>query len=148
MTSITTIQKNLIERSETVGDIEYTKNNYDNYGNIINRSIPTITTNLCEIGLIDNNCYMTVILKSNQLNKKLYDVFKNMPDVYFYGLKNFNNNYSEFNEINNEQYVQIQFDFDINQNNENKIIDKYFEIKNIFINNDITPVNQLTNSLI
>jgi len=143
------IRNALISANETVREIEYTSGNYDDKGNLIISPIPTITTNVCEIGIYDDTIYFTFIILSSDFKKELLD---SLPDnAQIYPFKNFNNtlypksdfNYSELEQqIKQDKYLQINFSDNYKQYSIDQIVDKYFEYKKLFIKTDIKPVNQ------
>ncbi|MBU0976213.1 MAG: hypothetical protein ABIE03_05740 [Patescibacteria group bacterium] len=140
----------LINSKKSVSELEYTKNNYDHFGNLIEEDLPTITTDFCEIGLYNNEIYFVFVVESKTFNIKLFDKLKNKSNVNIYGFIDFNKtlfptkdfNFDNFvKEIKNDKYLQIQFDF--------KNIDtfdlfkKYSNIVNVFGKNKVVVVNQL-----
>lgn len=140
-----------------VSDIEPTYNNYDDSGSKIQYPIPTITTDLCEIGVYDNICYFTIILKSKSLTKNIFDGLASFNNVHIYGLKNFQEDYypkegfsyDSFNkQILLEDYSQIQFNFDIRILSPTAISEKYEEIRGLFSEANVKVVNQLTQTIL
>lgn len=133
-------------------NLEWTSNNLDNYGNLISSKIPTITTDLCEIGIYKNNLYLVFIILTKNYNKTLFDSIKNFPNIQIYGFKNpkitlyptLNFNYNYFKkEIEKDKYLQFQFDYNTNTLTPQKLYKEYKKIKDIFIIAKVKIVNQL-----
>lgn len=144
----------LIKDNEPVSEIEYTKNNYDNAGNLINDKIPTITANFCEIGLYNDEIYLVFILKSTTFNLDLFNQIKNKPNIKIYGFTNFNKTLfpiENFNldnflkEIIKDKYLQIQFDF--KNISPFDLFTEYKTILNIFDKYKITLIKQLEKTI-
>lgn len=140
----------LIKNGKLVSKLEYTKNNYDNNGNLIDEAIPTITTNYCEIGLYDREIYFVFILESQTFNKTLFNSIKSIPNIYIYGFEDFNKtlypsrnfNYNDFvKTIRQDKYLQVKFSF------ENiKVVDLYkiyCDLVDVFDKNNAKVINQL-----
>lgn len=140
----------LIENKKSVSEVEYTKNNYDSGGNLIERDLPTITTDFCEIGLYNGEIYFVFIIDSETFNSELFGAIKNMPNARMYGFADFNkilypaNNFDFDNfikQIQKDKYLQIQFDFkDINTFG---LFKEYSDLVNIFEKSKAAVVNQL-----
>jgi len=152
--SIEKLRLILIDHNEKVSDIEFTTGNYDDKGILINKSIPTITTEFCEIGIYNETLYFVYIIHSKSFNENFFDkIIK--ENVQIYSFKNFKTNlypqnnfkYANFvKKINNEKLLQIQINFDYNKNTIHDIFKHYKNIKKLFIQNDIKVVNQLKNT--
>jgi hypothetical protein len=71
------IVKNNIE----VFGIEYVSSNYDNQNRKIDHAIPIIMTDRSEIGIYNNNIYLTYIILSSTFDKRLYNVIKNLDGI-------------------------------------------------------------------
>ena len=149
------LRKILADNNIAVSDIEMTSGNYDDNKTLIKNDIPTITTDLCEIGLYDNICYFTVIAESSFVTDNLLSEIIKYPGLYIYGFKKFQENYyptDNFSisllkkQVALEKYVQIQFNFDINKLKPEEIYIKYNEVKSIFESRHIKVINQLTDS--
>ncbi len=140
----------LMENKKSVSEIEYTKNNYDNKGNLIEESLPTITTDFCEIGLYGDEIYFVFIIDSKTFNLELFDRIKNKSNIKMYGFEDFNKilypayNFSFDNfikQIQEDKYLQIQFDykniavFDL--------FKEYSYLVNVFEKSKVVVVNQL-----
>jgi hypothetical protein len=143
-------RKILIENNESVSDLEYTKNNYDNDGNLIKEELPTITTNFCEIGLREGEIYLVFILESKAFNLELFSKIKNKSNVKMYGFIEFNKtlypvsdfNYDKFiDSIQKDKYLQIQFDF--KNISTFDLFTDYTKIINVFDKSKVAVVNQL-----
>ena len=113
------LQKLLIQDKKPVSRLEFTKNNYDN-GKLIEEALPTITTDYCEIGLLNNSIYFTFIIESKTFSNILFNALKDLPNVLIYGFVNFNKtlypkddfNYNAFiDTIKKDKYLQIQLNF-------------------------------------
>lgn len=148
--NINLFRKILIENNKSVSKIEYTKNNYDNTGNLIKKEIPTITTDFCEIGVYDSELYLVFIIESNTFNLKFFNEIKNKSNIKIYRFIDFSKilypikkfNYNEFIQIiKKEKYLQIQFDFK-NIKTQDLFIE-YNNLISIFIKNKIIVINQL-----
>lgn len=136
----------------SVSDIEMTAGNYDDFGNLIKTDIPTITTDLCEIGIFDNTLYFVVIIFSDTFKKIDFDSLKIFPNIKIYGFKEFKKIlypisgfvYEDFEkEILNDKYLQIQFNYKYNTINEQILFKEYQKTKDFFINSGLKIVNQL-----
>lgn len=139
-----------LKQSQAVSEIEMTLGNYDDDGNEIEGSIPTIITKLCEIDAYDNTCYFTIILKSELLTKAIFEDLMNFNNVHIYGLTNFKEDYypkQDFDysvfesQIKLEEYVQVQFNF--NKLDAEHVFDEYQKIDNLFKRHHLRVVNQL-----
>jgi len=146
----------LLKESSPVSDIEMTSGNYDNFGNLIKTDIPTITTDLCEIGIFDDTLYFVVIVFSNTFNKTAFDSLKIFPNIKIYGFKEFNKTlypasnfvYENFEkEILNDRYLQIQFSYKYNAINPQNLLKEYKKIKELLINLKLQIVNQLNDRI-
>lgn len=141
-----------LKNNEKNTEIEITFGNYDDNGKLIKEGVPTITTDFCEIGICKEIIYFVFIIFSDTYRKKIFDLFKDFPDVQFYGFKNFkvtlyphpNFKYSEFeNKIKKEKYLQIQFNYNISKISPELLYKEYIKIRNIFIRNKIKVVDQI-----
>jgi len=140
----------LLSNNEAVGEVEYTSGNYDNKGNLIPGSIPTITTDACEIGIYDNTIYFTFIILTSNFKKELLNCLSN--NVQIYPFKDFHNtlypkpdfDYSEFEQqLKQDKYLQINFNDNYKEYSTEEVIKKYLGYKDIFAKSDIKPINQL-----
>lgn len=145
----------LSKNNEKVGNLKMTSGNYDDRGNLINRLIPTITTDFCEIG-IHNIIYLVFIIYSDTHSKELFNLIKDFSNIKIYGFKNFlevlypipDFNYKNFEKkIKEDKYLQIQFSFNINITQE-KLFKEYIKLKEIFIKSNVIVVNQLEVDLV
>jgi hypothetical protein len=143
----------LILRHEEVGHLEHTSGNYDDAGRLIERRIPTITTELCEIGIHGDVLYLVVILPSNAFSKDIFDAIRNQ-DIKIYSLKNFKTtlfekgdtaSYEGVRSSLHDEFVQIQFDFPWQKMNVGAVGEKYLQIKESFGSTKV--VNQLVTRL-
>lgn len=148
------LRNNLKELDEQVGELEYTKNNYDNEGTLIEGGIPTITTSDCEIGAYGNVVYFVYIIKARDYKKDIFDGLIDKTNLSIYGLKNFNKilypqskfDYECFEkEISKDKYLQFQFDYE--NIDVSYLVEEYKMIKSAFKKSGIKPINQLTNDL-
>ena len=143
-------RKILIKNNKSVSKLEYTKNNYDNAGNLIKEELPTITTDFCEIGLYNGEIYLVFILESKTFNSELFSEIKNKSNVKMYGFVDFNKilypvasfDYNSFIElIKKDKYLQIQFDF--KNITTFDLFTEYTKIVNVFNKCKVVVVNQL-----
>jgi len=144
------IRNALVSSDETVGEVEYTTGNFDDKSNLIAGSIPTVTTDACEIGIYNTTIYFTFIIFSSDFKKELLDI---LPDnVQIYPFKYFNStlypksgfNYSEFEkQLKHDKYLQINFNDNYKDHSVDHIVKKYFEYKELFKKCDIQLINQL-----
>ena len=140
----------LIKNKKSVSRLKYTKNNYDNDGNLIKESLPTIKTDFCEIGLYDGEIYFVFIIDSKTFNIDLFNQLKNKSNVKMYGFVNFNKtlypvknfDFDNFTkEIRKDKYLQIQFNYkDIDTFD---LFKEYSELVNVFEKNKAIVINQL-----
>lgn len=144
------LRDTLLSNNEVVGELEYTSGNYDDKGNLIPGSIPTITTNICEIGIYDDTIYFTFIILTSDFKKEFFNYIP--KNVQIYPFKDFKNtlypkpnfDYSEFEQqIKQDKYLQINFNDNYKEYSIEKIMKKYLKYKEIFIKRDIKPINQL-----
>ena len=142
----------LVEDNIFVGDIEMTSGNYDDFGDLIKADIPTLTTDLCEIGIFDNSLYCVVIILSNTFGKDAFDSLKIFSNIKIYGFKDFNKilypapdfNYENFKkEVSNDKYLQIQFNYKYDTINEHILFEDYQKIKIFFVSSRLQVINQL-----
>ena len=148
--TIEEFRKLLKENHRSVSEIEYTSNNFDNSGKLINQLLPTITTDFCEIGLYKNKVYFVFIIASKSFNKNVYDSIKTEKNLKIYPLKDFKStlypkklfNYKKFfEEIKKEEYLQIQFEF--KKLNASGLYQEYFKLVKIFKKSKTKVINQL-----
>ncbi len=145
MVKIDEIRKLFLEKEEVVGDIEKTFGNYDRNGNLIEYSIPTITTEFCEIGVYSEIVYFTFVIYSDSYNKKLFDNLKDLSNFKVYGFKSFLENFNLYeieDKIKKEKYFQINFDYSSIDNVE-YLYEQYSKIKNLILDSGVKVVNQL-----
>ncbi|MBU1046900.1 hypothetical protein KKH36_03950 [Patescibacteria group bacterium] len=142
---ITRIRESFLENNEKVGKLEYTSGNYDEEGVLIEKDIPTITTEFCEIGIYSNIIYFTFVINSNSYNEKLIDSLKNFSNFKIYGFKNFLEDYNLKdleNEIKKDKYFQVNFNYSIDEKVE-FLLKQYQEIKKNMLKSKIEIINQL-----
>jgi len=142
----------LLSNNEVVGEVEYTSGNYDNEGNLIAGSIPTVTTNACEIGAYDDSIYFTFIILASDFKKELFDYLIEYKNVQIYPFKDFHNtlypkpnfDYLEFEQqLKQDKHLQINFNDKCKEYSIEEIMKKYSEYKGVFSGCNIKPVNQL-----
>ncbi len=152
--NLSQFRKILLENNKSVSELEYTKNNYDNAGNLINEELPTITTDFCEIGLYKGEIYLVFILESKTFNSELFSEIRNKSNVKMYGFVDFNKilfpvtnfDYNSFIElIKKDKYLQIQFDF--KNITTFDLFTEYTKLVNVFDKCKVVVVNQLKNRL-
>jgi len=131
-----------------VSGIEYTANNYNDNGELIRKSLPTITTEHCEIG-INKTIYLVFIIESKSFNEYFFNLIKDFSNIRLYGLKNFketlypgvNFNYGKLAKIiQQDEYLQVEFDFAIFGIN---IYNEYIKLVEMFNKGKIRIINQL-----
>lgn len=114
------LRKELSDSGFKISEIEYTKNNYDNDGNLIDGKIPTITTEHCEIGKYDNNCYFVFVIYAESFNRDFFEIIKKFNNIQIYDFIDFNKTlypsknfkYDNFvKNIKQKKYLQVQFNF-------------------------------------
>ncbi|MBU1557453.1 hypothetical protein KKC45_00625 [Patescibacteria group bacterium] len=147
MQKIKELRKLFLEKGEIVGDIEETADNYDNNGNLINESIPTFTTESCEIGSYEDVVYFTFVVYSDSYNKKFIELLKNLSNFQAYCFKNFSEDLDvdskEFEEkIKKEKYFQINFEYSVNDDSK-YLFDRYSKNRNLILESGVKIVNQL-----
>lgn len=142
--------------NQPVTELEMTSGNYDDQGKIIGEKIPTLTTDFCEIGVYNNNLYFTVILYSNSFSNKSFSKIKSLDKIHIYGFKNFDEDYYPIknfsfnnlvNQIKNEIYFQIQFNFEMYNLTPRNIFKRYLEIKKILEKSEAKIVNQMVQKI-
>lgn len=140
----------LLKNDIPVSKIEYTSENFDHNGTIIKEELPTITTNICEIGLYDEEIYFVFIIESETFNKKLFELIESKRNSSIYGFKYFKQNFypkEDFNydaflkEIKKDKYLQIQFDFKMIKPAE--LYQEYCNLAELFKINKAKVINQL-----
>ena len=148
---LSSLRKLLQLHNQSVSEIEITFSNYD-HGEVIAEGVPTITTDLCEIGIYNDTYYFTVILFSDQFSKQLFDVVKDLKGIHIYGFKNFLVDYyptSNFSlrelesQIKKEVYFQVEFSFNFKEINTEEMFRKYTELEKVFKKYKSAVVNQL-----
>lgn len=148
---ITQVRQLLIKSNQQVSELEMTSGNYDNYGNLISAEIPTVTTDLCEIGSYADVCYFVIILKSELFTRELFDLISAYPTAKIYGFKNFLENYypkEDFSaeelmkKVKSEDLAQIQFDFSTVESTPESLLGVYLRIKLLFEKLNINVENQ------
>ncbi|MFH0846305.1 MAG: hypothetical protein V1851_02840 [Patescibacteria group bacterium] len=134
----------IISRYEKVGEIEFTSGNYNESSLLIEKKIPTITTEFCEIGSYGDTVYFTFVIYSDSYHSELIDILKEFSNFEIYGFKSFLDNYdlkNLENEVKKEKYFQINFNYSISQDDK-FLSDQYQKIKGI-LKNKVEIVNQL-----
>ncbi|TRZ77229.1 DUF3201 domain-containing protein [bacterium] len=139
-------------KNEKVSELEMTSGNYDDEGKLIEGTIPTLTTEFCEIGVYNKTIYFVFIIHSDTYSKELFNVLKKFSNVKFYGSKDFNDTlypksdfqYEEFEEkIKQDKFLQIQFNYDIQEISAKLLYQEYKKIKKIFVEKQVKVVDQL-----
>lgn len=114
------LRKLFLKNKISVSKIEWTKGNYDHKGNLIKQSLPTITTNFCEIGIFNDEIYFVFIINPKTFNLEIFKFLKEKSNVKIYGFTDFNKTLfpaADFDlekfmkQIIKDKYLQIQFDF-------------------------------------
>lgn len=145
-------KKLLSEDHDRVSDLEMTTGNFDDSGNLIKTDIPTITTDICEVGVYDNTLYCVVIIHSNSFTESTFNILKKLPNIKIYGFQDFNktlyptadSTYKKIEqEILNDKYLQIQFNYNYESITPRGLLEEYKKIKNILISSGLDIVNQL-----
>ena len=140
----------LVKSKKSVSELEYTKNNYDNFGNLIKEELPIVTTDFCEIGLHNDEIYFVFVVESKTFNIELFNELKNKSNVKIYGFVDFNKTLfpiKDFNldifmkRIQKDKYLQIQFDF--KEIEAFDLFKEYSNVVNVFEKNKVVVVNQL-----
>lgn len=153
---LNSLRKLLQSHNQPVSEIKITFGNYDK-GEIIEKGVPTITTDLCEIGIYNNTYYFIVVLYSELFSKKRFDEVKDLDGIHIYGFKNFledyysSNNFSFQileNQIKSEVYFQIEFSFSSKEIGAKEMLTKYLELQEVFKNYNLAVVNQLKVNLL
>lgn len=153
---LNSLRKLLQSHSQPVSEIEVTFGNYDQ-GKVIPEGVPTITTDVCEIGIYNNTYYFTVVLRSELFSKHLFDDVKNLESIHIYGFKNFLEDYypsDNFsfqkleNQIKSEIYFQIEFIFSVNKIIVKEMFKRYLELQEVFKKYELAVVNQLEVNLL
>ncbi len=146
------LREKLLINKEQVSDLEYTEGNYDDNGKLISEHISTLTTSLCEIGAHKNFLYFVVIVNSNSFSREFFKEIKSFKELNIYGLENFKENlypkkdfsYKEFEEqIKKDEYLQLQFNFNILDDEIDKIFNEYIRIKKDLEKYKVKVVDQL-----
>ena len=140
----------LLENKKSVSKLEYTKNNYNNNGNLIEEDLPTITTDFCELGLYNGEIYLVFIVESKTFNLELFRAIKNRPSVKMYGFVDFNKtlyptnnfNFDRFiKQIQKDKYLQIQLDH--KNIDTSDLFKEYSDLVSVFEKSKVVVVNQL-----
>lgn len=140
----------LIKNNQVVSEMEFTKNNYDDNGILITESLPTITTEFCEIGLHKNEVYFVFIIESKSFSPIFFSLIKDYNNVKIYGFVDFNKilypgqsfNLADFAVIiKQDKFLQIEFDY---QNQEIfNLYQDYLNLVDIFTKSKVAIINQL-----
>lgn len=146
--SLIDLKQKLGEKGFQSGEIEFTTENYNENTTRIEESIPTIVTEIGEIGIIDKNYYLVIITRSSKLTKRLVNKLKNLKPNSIYGFDNFLNDLSLDQVLNknlDEEYLQFQFNFKMNS--ANRLFDIHNTLQDINYNCKFI-VNQITYNII
>jgi len=142
----------LIRNGGLVGNIEMTSGNYDDSGNLINGDIPTITTDLCEIGIYGDVLYFVVIALSSTFTENAFDSLRTLPNIRIYGFKEPNKTlypapafiYGDFKKKTlDDEYLQMQFNYGYGIIDPQGLLNEYHKIKDLLANSGMKVVNQL-----
>jgi hypothetical protein len=155
------IRNNLSICNVDASEIQSTAGNYNDSGNLIPGSIPSFTTNLCEIGSIKDSIFFTYILFSSFASvENLRALVVKYPLAQIYGFKDFLKNYYpteisgvDINYSNLLQLVQrerlFQIQLTISKNHDAEhLTHLYFDIEELLKNNGLHCVNQRDTKLI
>ena len=141
----------LLQKNEAVGELEMTNGNYDEKGKLITKSIPTITTDYCEIGKYGNIIYFVFVVDSSSYNSRFYQKLITYSNAKVYGFTNFNetlypmsgcNDISLKTEVIREKYFQVQYEFG-NDLTVQEVYEQYMEIKKDLLEGRLVVVNQM-----
>jgi len=127
---------------------EFTTGNYDDNGNVIDRKIPTLITEYCEIGFDDQVIYLVFIAQSSSWSKEFFGGIKKFKNLKVYGFKNFLKDYdltiNPESEIRNEPVFQMQFSFKNTSNlTEVELLSQYDSIIEFLKGYQIKIIDQL-----
>ena len=146
------LKKLLTNGGDKAGEIEMTFGNYTHEGVLIKDEIPTLTTDLCEIGVYEDVLYCTYICDTNFYTRKFFDLIVNEPNVAIYGLKNFHETWYPSDgfdsvvfetKLKSESYMQIEFNFSVTKMKPMDIYKKYLKIREVFSKSGMKVVDQL-----
>lgn len=144
------LREMLIKNSIPVSDPEYTENNYDDTGNLIEGSIPTITTEFCEVGVQDDGVYLVFIIESGSFDRNMFERIKRFPNVQMYGFVDFKKtlypaddfDYDDFIvSVKQDRFLQIQFDY--RNITAIGLFSEYRQLERVFSENGFGVMNQL-----
>ncbi len=150
-------KKLLSNEREPVSEIEMTSENYNDEGNLIEKTIPTITTDFCEIGAYGNRIYFVFVAYSESYSKEFLNALKPFLNAQIYGLRVFKTNFYpkenlDFDklekDIKKEKYFQVQFNFNFDTTPAEKLLKEYIILKKFFIKSNVVVVNQLEVNLV
>ena len=146
-----------MKNSIPANPIKLTVGNYDEFGNLIKTEIPTITTDLCEIGIFSNTLYFVVIVLSKTLKKTAFDTLtKNFENAKLYGFINFkktlypipNFAYKKFKkETSSDEYLQIEFDYEYKKLSPRESLDEYQKVKLLLSKSKLVAIDQTSGTL-
>lgn len=148
---IENLRKALLRKKVAVSKLEMTSGNYDEKGRLITKPIPTITTELCEIGSYGNMVYFVCVISSNSFNSTLFRILKTYANAKVYGFINFKAtlypaprfSYIKLKSvIEKEKYFQVQFEY-CDDLTAQELYEQYLKIKNDLLACRLTIVNQL-----
>jgi hypothetical protein len=137
---------------ERVSQLEHTTGNFDDFGQIINDAIPTLTTSLCEIGIHDQMLYMVFILKAASFSEGLFAAVRNY-DVKIYGFRDFQTTLYETGETSScqevmsrlhDELIQVQVSFPWQKLAAVKIFGGYQNFRTMFAMFRADVIDQLT----
>jgi hypothetical protein len=138
-----------LKNNVSVSKIELTSGNFDNQLNLIHKPIPTITTDLCEVGLHDNQVYFVFVIRSQTFEKKLFSKLKKYS-LTIYPFRDFKKtlypsdkfDYPVFqNDLKKDELVQIQVN--LLTLSSSKIYEQYKNLAEIFAKSSVSIINQL-----
>lgn len=145
------LRKALLRKKVAVGKLEMTSGNYDERGMLITKPIPTVTTNLCEIGSYKNMVYFDFVIFSDSFNSTFFEILQTYANVKVYGFTSFKAtlyptpgfSYMKLKlAIEKEKYFQVQFEFD-NGMSVDKLLEEYNKVKFDLQKSQLNVVNQL-----
>ena len=139
------LQRHLNKSNFEVSKVEYTTGNYDEKGHLIKKKIPTITSEVGEIGVINGSYYLVLIFERNKLTKEFLTTLYQISECKIYGFKDFMKNLdleAIFQEDLDESYIQIQFD-GITTKQNHFLVELHYKFRKHFGEYGIYPINQI-----
>lgn len=130
---------------ESLSEVEYTTGNYDEKGDLIKKKIPTVTSEVGEIGVINGSYYLVLIFERNKLTKEFLSTLYQISECKIYGFKDFMKSLdleAIFQEDLDESYIQIQFD-GITTKQNHFLVELHYKLRKHFGEYEIYPINQI-----